>query len=145
MTHGSPRPVWLAPVNMRNQMIEKIVREIDNVKAGGEGKIIWKLNSLVDPTIISAMYEASGLGVNIELIVRGICCLIPNVPGLSENIIVTSIVGRFLEHSRVFYFYNNGKEEFYLSSADMMPRNLDRRVEISFPISPSFLINFPFK
>ena len=135
------RKLIVAPVNMRNQMIEKIVREIENVKAGGEGKIIWKLNSLVDPTIISALYEASTLGVNIELIVRGICCLIPNVPGLSENIRVTSIVGRFLEHSRVFYFYNNGKEEFYLSSADMMQRNLDRRVEISFPIDDKRLQN----
>lgn len=135
------RKLIVAPVNMRNQMIEKIVREIDNVKAGGEGKIIWKLNSLVDPTIISVLYEASTLGVNIELIVRGICCLIPNVPGLSENIKVTSIVGRFLEHSRVFYFYNNGKEEFYLSSADMMQRNLDRRVEISFPIDDKRLQN----
>ena len=135
------RKLIVAPVNMRNQMIEKIVREIDNVKAGSEGKIIWKLNSLVDPAIISTLYEASTLGVNIELIVRGICCLIPNVPGLSENIKVTSIVGRFLEHSRVFYFYNNGKEEFYLSSADMMQRNLDRRVEISFPIEDSRLKN----
>ena len=135
------RKLIVAPVNMRNQMIEKIVREIENVKAGGEGKIIWKLNSLVDPTIISVLYEASTLGVKIDLIVRGICCLIPNVPGLSENINVTSIVGRFLEHSRVFYFYNNGKEEFYLSSADMMPRNLDRRVEISFPIEDRKLQN----
>jgi len=128
------RKLIVAPVNMRNQMIEKIIREIENVKAGGEGKIIWKLNSLVDPAIISALYEASSLGVKIDLIVRGICCLIPNVSGLSENINVTSIVGRFLEHSRVFYFYNNGNEEFYLSSADMMQRNLDRRVEISFPV-----------
>jgi polyphosphate kinase len=135
------RKLIVAPVNMRNQMIEKIVREIDNVKTGGEGKIIWKLNSLVDPAIISAIYEASTANVKIDLIVRGICCLIPNVPGLSENIKVTSIVGRFLEHSRVFYFYNNGKEEFYLSSADMMQRNLDRRVEISFPIEDKRLQN----
>ena len=135
------RKLIVAPVNMRNQMIEKIIREIENVKAGSEGKIIWKLNSLVDPTIISAMYEASNQGVNIELSVRGICCLVPNVPGLSDNIQVTSIVGRFLEHSRLFYFYNNGKEEFYLSSADMMPRNLDRRVEISFPIEDKRLQN----
>ncbi len=135
------RKLIVAPVNMRNHMIEKIIREIENVKAGSEGKIIWKLNSLVDPTIISAMYEASNQGVNIELSVRGICCLVPNVPGLSDNIQVTSIVGRFLEHSRLFYFYNNGKEEFYLSSADMMPRNLDRRVEISFPIEDKRLQN----
>jgi polyphosphate kinase len=135
------RKLIVAPVNMRNQMIEKIIREIENVKAGSEGKIIWKLNSLVDPTIISVMYEASNQGVNIELSVRGICCLVPNVPGLSDNIQVTSIVGRFLEHSRLFYFYNNGKEEFYLSSADMMPRNLDRRVEISFPIEDKRLQN----
>lgn len=135
------RKLIVAPVNMRNQMIEKIVREMENVKAGGTGKIIWKLNSLVDPTIISVLYEASTHGVKIDLIVRGICCLIPNVPGLSENINVTSIVGRFLEHSRVFYFYNNGNEEFYLSSADMMQRNLDRRVEISFPIEDKKLKN----
>ena len=135
------RKLIVAPVNMRNQMIEKILREIENVKAGGTGKIIWKLNSLVDPAIISVLYEASTNGVKIDLIVRGICCLIPNVPGLSENINVTSIVGRYLEHSRVFYFYNNGNEEFYLSSADMMQRNLDRRVEISFPIEDKKLQN----
>ena len=135
------RKLIVAPVNMRNQMIEKIIREIENVKAGGKGKIIWKLNSLVDPTIISVLYEASTNGVKIDLIVRGICCLIPNVPGLSENINVTSIVGRYLEHSRVFYFYNNGNEEFYLSSADMMQRNLDRRVEISFPVEDKKLQN----
>ncbi len=97
-------------------------------------RLIWKLNSLVDPAIISALYEASNNGVNIELIVRGICCLVPGVEGLSENIKVISVVGRYLEHSRLFYFYNNGNEEMYLSSADMMQRNLDRRVEIAFPV-----------
>ncbi len=135
------RKLIMAPVNMRNKMIDMINKEIENVKAGGEGKIIWKLNSLVDSTIISALYEASVNGVKIDLIVRGICCLVPNVPGLSENIKVTSIVGRFLEHSRLFYFYDNGKEKFYLSSADMMPRNLDKRVEISFPIEDEKLKN----
>jgi polyphosphate kinase len=135
------RKLIVAPVNMRNQMIEKINREIENVNAGGEGKIIWKLNSLVDPTIISALYEASNSDVKIDLIVRGICCLVPGIKELSENIKVTSIVGRFLEHSRLFYFYNNGKEEYYLSSADMMQRNLDRRVEISFPIEDKKLQN----
>lgn len=135
------RKLIMAPVNMRNKMIDMINKEIENVKAGGEGKIIWKLNSLVDSTIISALYEASANGVKVDLIVRGICCLVPNVPGLSENIKVTSIVGRFLEHSRLFYFYDNGKEKFYLSSADMMPRNLDKRVEISFPIEDEKLKN----
>lgn len=128
------RKLIIAPVNMRNQTLDLINREIENVKAGGSGKIIWKLNALVDPVIISALYEASNNGVKIDLIIRGICCLIPNVPDLSENIKVTSIVGRFLEHSRILYFFNNGNDVIYLSSADMMQRNLDRRVEISFPI-----------
>jgi polyphosphate kinase len=119
---------------MREKMLEKVFREIENVKAGKEGKIIWKMNSLVDPQTISALYEASNEGVKIELIIRGICCLVPGVEGLSENIKVRSIVGRFLEHSRVFYFYNDGNEEMYMGSADMMQRNLDGRVETLFPI-----------
>jgi len=135
------RKLIVAPINMRDKMIEMINKEIENVKAGGEGKIIWKLNSLVDPAIIIALYEASIKGVKIDLIVRGICCLVPNVPSLSENIKVTSIVGRFLEHSRLFYFYDNGSENIYLSSADMMQRNLDRRVEITFPIEDQKLKN----
>jgi polyphosphate kinase len=93
-----------------------------------------KLNSLVDPAIICALYEASNSGVEIKLIIRGVCSLVPGVKDLSENIEVRSIVGRYLEHSRLFYFYNNGIEEIYLSSADMMQRNLDRRVEVAFPI-----------
>ena len=119
---------------MREKVLYLILREIENVKAGSEGKIIMKMNSLVDPMMISALYEASNNGVKIELIMRGICCLVPGIKDLSENITVRSIVGRFLEHSRVLYFYNNGNEEFYLSSADLMQRNLDRRVEIIFPI-----------
>jgi len=128
------RKLFVSPVNMREKMLEKVFREIENVKAGKEGKIIWKMNSLVDPQTISALYEASNEGVKIDLIVRGICCLVPGVEGLSENIKVRSIVGRFLEHSRVFYFYNAGNEEMYMGSADMMQRNLDGRVETLFPI-----------
>jgi len=131
----------VAPINMREKFTTLILREAENVKAGGEGKIILKLNSLVDPLIINALYEASNTGVKIDLIVRGICCLVPKVAGLSENIRVLSIVGRYLEHSRVFYFFNNGAEEIYLSSADMMQRNLDRRVEIAFPIEDERLKN----
>lgn len=128
------RKLFVSPVNMRDKMLEKVFREIENVKAGKEGKIIWKMNSLVDPKIISALYEASNEGVQVDLIVRGICCLVPGVKGLSEKIKVRSIVGRFLEHSRVFYFYNDGNEEMYLGSADMMQRNLDGRVETLFPV-----------
>ena len=135
------KKLLVAPINMRERMVSLILREVENVKAGGEGKIIFKLNALVDPVIISALYEASNVGVKIELIVRGICCLIPQVKGLSENIKVISIVGRYLEHSRVFYFYNNGEEEIYLGSADMMQRNLDRRVEIIFPLEDTKLKN----
>ncbi len=126
--------LFVSPINTRDNFLKLIQNEIDNVTAGGKGKIIFKLNSLVDPDIIAALYEASSYGIPIDLIVRGICCLVPQVPGLSENIRVRSIVGRFLEHSRIYYFYNNGKEDMYLSSADIMPRNLDRRVETTFPI-----------
>jgi polyphosphate kinase len=124
----------VSPISMREKMLDKIFREIENIKAGGEGKIIWKMNSLVDPAIISALYEASNSGVKIDLIVRGICCLVPGVEGISKNVKVRSIVGRYLEHSRVFYFYNNGNEEVLLGSADMMQRNLNGRVETLFPI-----------
>ncbi len=133
------KKLFVAPINMREKFISLIQREIDNVKAGGEGKIIFKLNALVDPAIISALYEASGEGVKIDIIDRGICCLIPQTEGISENIKVISIVGRYLEHSRLYYFYNNGAEDIYLSSADMMQRNLDRRVEIAFPIEDANL------
>ena len=131
----------VAPINMREKVLALIMREIENVRSGSEGEIILKLNALVDPIIISSLYEASNAGVKIKLIIRGICCLVPNVPNLSENIKVISIVGRFLEHSRVLYFYNKGNKEIYLSSADMMQRNLDRRVEIIFPIENSELKN----
>lgn len=128
------RKLFVAPVNMRSKFMKLIKREIDNAKNGLKAKLIFKLNALVDMQIISALYEASNAGVKIELIVRGICCLKPGVAGISENITVRSIVGRFLEHSRIYYFYNNGEEELYLSSADLMERNLNRRVEIAFPV-----------
>lgn len=128
------RKLFVSPLHMRESILKLIAREISFRKAGKPAHIIMKMNSLVDPPIIAALYEASSAGVKIDLIVRGICSLIPGVNGLSENIRVISIVGRFLEHSRIFYFHNNGDEEIYLSSADMMQRNLDRRVEVTFPI-----------
>jgi len=128
------RKLIVSPIDMREKMMDRIFREIENVNAGGKGKLIWKMNSLVDPAIISALYEASNSGVEINLIIRGICCLVPGIKDLSENISVRSIVGRYLEHSRLFYFYNNGNEDIFLGSADMMQRNLDRRVEIMFPV-----------
>ena len=129
----------VAPINTREKLLALIEREIKHAKRGQAAHIIFKLNSLVDPAFIAALYEASLAGVKIDLIVRGICCLVPQVPGLSENIRVISIVGRFLEHSRVYYFFNNGIEDIYLSSADLMQRNLDRRVEVTFPIENSKL------
>jgi len=128
------RKIIVAPLNMRKWILGMIEREIACHKKYGNGHIMLKLNALVDPQVISALYHASQAGVWIDLIVRGICSLRPMLKGVSENIRVVSIVGRFLEHSRVFYFYNNGEEEIYLGSADMMQRNLDRRVEIIFPV-----------
>lgn len=139
------RKLIVAPINMRQKFLALILREIENVKAGGTGKLMFKMNSLVDPILISALYEASQNGVEIDLIIRGICCLVPGVPGLSENIKVRSIVGRFLEHSRIFYFYNKGEENMYLSSADFMQRNLDRRVEIAFPVTDAAIKNELYK
>ncbi|MFZ1289394.1 MAG: polyphosphate kinase 1 [Melioribacteraceae bacterium] len=128
------KKLFVSPINTRDKIINLIKREIENVKNGGEGYIIFKFNSLVDNSIIAALYEASQNGVKVDLIIRGICCLKPQVKGLSENINVRSIIGRFLEHSRIYYFFNNGNNDIYLSSADLMPRNLDRRVESTFPI-----------
>ena len=123
-----------SPFNLHQQLIEKIEHEIENVQSGGNGHIIAKLNSLVEPEIIEVLYGASQAGVMIDLIVRGICCLRPGVAGLSENIRVRSIIGRFLEHTRCYYFHNNGEVEVYCSSADWMDRNFFRRIEIMFPI-----------
>lgn len=124
----------LAPLWLRDKFLSLIARERDHAKKGRPAKIIAKMNSLCDPGIIEALYEASAAGVEIHLIVRGICCLKAGVPGLSENIHVRSIVGTFLEHSRIFFFANNGTPEYYMGSADWMPRNLDKRVEILFPV-----------
>lgn len=126
-----------SPFNMHQQLMNKIQQEIDNVKAGGTGHIIVKLNSLIEPEIIRALYSASQAGVMIDLIVRGLCCLRPGVPGLSENITVRSIIGRFLEHTRCYYFHNNGDIEVYCASADWMDRNFFRRIEVMFPILDS--------
>lgn len=124
----------LAPLWLRDKFLSLIQREEENAKKGRPAKIIAKMNSLCDPGIINALYDASQAGVEIHLIVRGICCLRAGVTGLSENIHVRSIVGTFLEHSRIFYFENNGDGEYYMGSADWMPRNLDKRVEILFPV-----------
>ncbi|MBP9996139.1 MAG: RNA degradosome polyphosphate kinase [Lachnospiraceae bacterium] len=124
----------LAPLWLKDRFIYLIGRERDNALAGHQAHIIAKMNSLCDPDVIEALYEASSAGVKIELIVRGICCLRVGIPGVSENITVRSIVGNFLEHSRIFYFENNKKPEYYCGSADWMPRNLERRVEILFPV-----------
>ena len=129
----------VAPRNMRQRFTEMVDREADLARAGKPARIIAKMNSLVDAEIIRHLYEASQAGVNIDLIVRGICCLRPGMPGISDRIRVVSIVGRFLEHSRIFYFGNDGNEEMYFGSADWMPRNFDRRVEVVTPIENRLL------
>jgi polyphosphate kinase len=124
----------MAPIGLKEKILAMIEREAACARAGSSGLIIAKMNSLVHEEIITALYKASQDGVKIKLNVRGICTLVPGVPGLSENIEVCGIIDRYLEHSRVFYFWNGGSEEMYLSSADWMPRNLDRRVELMFPV-----------
>ena len=130
----------VAPVNLRKRLEELIRREIDHARAGASARLIFKVNSIVDPDIIVLLYQASQAGVRIDLIVRGICCLRPGVSGVSENINVISIVGQYLEHSRIFYFHNKGQEEIYLGSADLMQRNLNHRVEVVFPIENQHFI-----
>src|SRR6188472_3038922 len=128
------KKLMVAPFDLADRLIKLIERERDHARAGKPARIIAKLNSIVDEDVIEKLYEASCAGVKIDLIVRGICCLRPRVPGLSEKIRVISIVGRFLEHSRVYYFENAGQAEIYLSSADWMPRNFFRRIELAFPV-----------
>lgn len=124
----------VAPTHLRDTLYRFIDREIENISKGGLGKVVIKVNGLTDQGIIEKLYDASKAGVEVTLIVRGACCLKTGIAGLSENIKVYSLVGRFLEHDRIYYFENNGEEELYLGSADCMRRNLDGRVETMFPL-----------
>lgn len=133
------KTLLVAPGNLHDEVIRLIRKETEIEKTGGKGHIIAKMNSLVDPHVINELYKASKAGVKIELLVRGICCLRPGVKDLSENITVTSVVDRFLEHSRIYYFRSNGEKKIYLSSADWMPRNFHDRYEIAFPIQDANL------
>lgn len=130
----------VAPVNLRKRMEELIKREIEHQQREGNGRLIFKMNSLVDKRMVQQLYRASQAGVKVDLLVRGICSLRPGLPGISENIQVTSILGRFLEHSRIYYFRNAGQEEIYIGSADLMPRNINWRVEVLFPVQDPRLI-----
>jgi polyphosphate kinase len=130
------RKFIVSPVNMRERVMDFIRRETER---GEEGRIIIKVNSLVDARMIRALYQASQAGVKVDLIVRGICSLRPGLKGVSENIRVLSIVGRFLEHIRIYYFHNEGEPDVYIGSADLMPRNIDRRVEVLFPVEDPLL------
>jgi len=133
------RRLLVAPANMRQRFMELIEREAAHAAERRPARIVAKMNALVDPGIIQALYRASQAGVDVDLIVRGICCLRPGVPGVSDRIRVVSIVGRFLEHSRVWCFANDGEPEYYIGSADWMPRNLDRRVETVVPVQDASL------
>ena len=126
--------IWQSPFTLHARLIDGIRAEADHARAGRKARIVAKMNALLEPSVIAALYEASQAGVKIDLIVRGVCSLKPGVEDLSENITVRSIVGRFLEHHRIFYFYANGREDVYLSSADWMDRNFFRRVEVAFPV-----------
>ena len=128
------RKLLVAPFNLRSGLEKLIRREIEQARAGHKAHLIFKVNAIVDQRMIQLLYEASQAGVKVDLLVRSMCCLRPGIKGVSENVTVTSIVGRYLEHSRLYYFYNGGEEEIYLGSADLMPRNLDHRVEVVFPI-----------
>ena len=137
--HNTYVKLIVAPLYLRKAILERIEREIRMHQEHGNGYLLFKMNALVDPAIVHSLYRASQAGVRVDLIVRGICCLRPGVPGVSETIRVRSIVGRFLEHSRIYYFGNGEQEEIYLGSADMMQRNLDGRVETLFPVEDPLL------
>jgi polyphosphate kinase len=135
--YGHPEPqrrILVAPTWLRKPLIDEIEATIDAHRAGEPARIVMKMNALVDQQCIEALYRASQAGVPIDLNVRGICCLVPGVPGVSETINVVSVVGRFLEHSRIYAFYRGGEQRFYIGSADLMPRNLDTRVELLTPV-----------
>ena len=134
------RKILLAPISLRERLEQLIERESSHARAGRPARLIFKANALADSRIIHLLYEASRAGVKVDLIVRGVCTLLPGLPGVSDNIRVRSIVGRFLEHSRIFYFWNGGNEELYLGSADLMSRNINRRVEALFPIEKPALL-----
>jgi polyphosphate kinase len=133
------RKFLVAPLGLREQVVELIGREGRNAELGRPARVIVKMNALVEPTVIDALYRAAQAGARIDLVVRGTCCLRPGIPGLSENIRVISIVDRFLEHSRIFYFENGGEPEVFLGSADWMPRNFFRRIELMFPVEDARL------
>jgi polyphosphate kinase len=137
--HNSYAPLMVSPVNIAENVLDLIARESDHARLGRPARIIAKMNALLDKNIIAALYRASQAGVEIDLIVRGMCGLRPGIRGVSDRIRVCSIVGRFLEHSRIFYFANGGQEEIYLASADWMPRNLYERVETMFPVKDAML------
>jgi polyphosphate kinase len=136
------RKLVVAPVNLREKMTALIDREIEHQHAGRRGHIMAKINRLADTQIVEKLYEASAAGVRIDLIVRGICMLRPGVPGLSENITVRNIIGRFLEHSRVFFFANGGDEDIYIGSPDWMARNLIHRIEVVTPVADPAMKTF---
>ncbi|MGH8100305.1 MAG: RNA degradosome polyphosphate kinase, partial [Chthoniobacterales bacterium] len=133
------KKLMVAPFDLKQRLIGLIEREREHARTGKPARIVAKLNSLVDEEVIEKLYEASCADVTVDLVVRGICCLRPKIPGLSENIRVFSIVGRFLEHSRIYYFENDGQPDLYLASADWMPRNFLRRIEVAFPIEATAL------
>ena len=136
------RKLLVAPINLRERLEALIQREIEHQGHGEKGHLIFKVNSLVDKPMIRLLYQASQAGVKVDVLARGICCLRPGLKDVSENIQVTSIVGRFLEHSRIFYFRNAGQGEIYLGSADLMPRNINRRVEVLFPVRDKAMIRY---
>jgi len=134
------RKLIVAPINLRSRLEALVEREIEHQRRGEPAHLIFKMNSLVDKGMIQCLYRASMAGVKIDLIVRGMCCLRPGLPEVSENIRVISVVGRFLEHSRIYYFHNGGIPEIYLGSADLMPRNINARVEVLFPLEDASLV-----